>query len=262
MLILNYGGSTINVARGLVIAIGCIAIALIVGFYLLRSIGLYKLAKRHGVDKAFMAWIPYVWIFVVCKLIKESNIFGFSFNKFAWLFTLLAGLAGVLPLVKNFIDFFPYIFFYLEGGTVILESTSLGIYLSGVGMVNHFDTNAMAILTSILSKAGSILGLITMIIEVTAFICLFKKFWPEHYILAAVLSAMGLFAPFVFAIRKRRAINFAEYIANRYYRNPYGPNPYGAQNVQREKPENPFGEFDNKKTPEDPFEEFNGKGKN
>ena len=109
---------------------------------------------------------------------------------------------------------------------------------------------------------GNALSFITMIIEVTAFICLFKKFWPEHYILAAVLSAMGLFAPFVFAIRKRRAINFAEYIANRYYRNPYGPNPYGAQNVQREKPENPFGEFDNKKTPEDPFEEFNGKGKN
>lgn len=264
MIIFKNGSYSSTLSNGVVIAIACVTLAVTIAFYLLRSIGLYTLAKRHGIRKAFMAWIPYVWIFVVCKLIKESNIFGFSFGKFAWLFTLVVAFAGILPLIKNFIDFFPYVFFYLEGGTVVLESTSAGIYVSGIGMVNHFDTQAMYILTKIFSTVGGVLSIIAVVVEVFAYIALFRKFWPERYILGAVLSAMGIFPPLVFAIRKKKAVNFVEYMRSRYYyNNPYGPNQYSQQNVRRERPENPFGEFDanKKQPPEDPFEEFNDKDK-
>ena len=47
--VLSFGG---------LIAIICCLLAVSLAFYLLRSIGLYVLAKKNGVKHAFLAWIP------------------------------------------------------------------------------------------------------------------------------------------------------------------------------------------------------------
>jgi hypothetical protein len=108
------------------------------------------------------------------------------------------------------------------------------------------------------------------------YIALFRKFWPQHYVLATVLSVLGLFAPFVFAIRKKNAVNFSEYMRSRYnmyytpYGNPYGRPPYGnpygnpyanPNAEQQTPPEHPFSEFAERgeANPGDPFEEFSDK---
>ena len=60
----------------------CVTIA----FYLLRSFGIFVLSKRAGLDKRAMAFIPFVWIFLACKLIGNVQIFGRAFAKLALLF--------------------------------------------------------------------------------------------------------------------------------------------------------------------------------
>ena len=68
----DYAGQVMKseLSNGWIIAIALIALVVIVGLYLLRSFGLYKLAKNNGVDKAFIAWIPCVWVYTACKLVK------------------------------------------------------------------------------------------------------------------------------------------------------------------------------------------------
>ena len=72
---------------------------------------------------------------------------------------------------------------------------------------------------------------------------------------------------FVFALRNREQVDFAEYMRNKYHymnQGTGGPNMggpsnggsyNGSDNFQR--PKDPFGEFSNKKdNPEEPFGEF------
>ncbi|MBR0189803.1 MAG: hypothetical protein IJQ23_05405, partial [Clostridia bacterium] len=131
----------------------------------------------------------------------------------------------------------------------------------------------------ILSVFNYVLRLANVFVTVSVYIYLFRKFWPEHYILVSVLSVFGLFPIFVFATRNRKAVDYAEYVRNRFYgsgytpygRNggnngAYGNNSYGA-NAGRDPydvygngdDKEPFGEFSNR--PEEPFGEFSD-GKN
>ena len=63
-----------------------IALAIVIAFYLLRSIGLFVLAKRQNVKHAYLAWIPLVWFYLLCKLIGKVRLFNMPYEKIAiWL---------------------------------------------------------------------------------------------------------------------------------------------------------------------------------
>lgn len=257
-----------SVSKGAVILILLLIAAFYITFYVLRSIGIYKLAKGQGVDKAFMVWIPCLWMFTACRIIGKARIFGYSAEKLAVLFTVIFTAAAVVPLVYNFFTYFPYIAYYFEGGDISLVSKSGGLYIEcGSNFVNHFDTNAVNVICKILAVFNYILRIAEIFITVTVYIALFRKFWPEHYILAAVLSFFGLFPIFAFSIRNKNAVDFNEYIKRRYYGSgytPYGNRYYGGGNGdERGTPyygnpsddnNDPFGEFSNR--PEEPFGEF------
>ena len=244
--------------------------------YFFRSFGLYKLAKKRKLKLAYLAWIPIVWAYVLFQLVAEFRVFSFSFKKYAILFTCLLGAYSLANLLYNFFTFYPFFQYYLEGGTVeIIISDSLMANIAikaGADFINHFNTLFIAVLCSICFMLIIILGFVTAIIEVCAFIGLFKKYCPENYILYSILSVLGLFPIFVFVIRNKKAVNFNEYMRSRYY-NPYGNgynsnngynnynnNGYGSNggyDAQQNKPQEPFEEFNkNKNKPEDPFDEF------
>ena len=263
------------IQSGYVITIFLIVAAFYLTFYVLRSIGIYTLAKRQGVENAYLAFIPCVWIYTVCKIIGKSRFFGFTVEKAAVWLCVIFSFATVVPLVYDFLVYFPYVMYYLQGGEVSLISRN-GLYIeTGVDFNNLFDTPAVNVLGRILYVFRYILSIAEIVITVSLYIALFKKFWPEHYILAAVLSFFGLFPVFVFAIRNRKAVDFNEYIRNRYYGagyTPYGNRYYGnsgQNNDERGTPyygnssngeKEPFGEFDNR--PEEPFSEFDDNKKN
>ena len=83
--------------------------------------------------------------------------------------------------------------------------------------------------------------------------------------LASLLSIfLGLFPIFMFAIRKKSAVNWADYMRSRYgaYGNPYGNpynNPYNGGGNSAENAQTPFEDFEKKK--EEPFKDFEDKNK-
>lgn len=257
--------------RGSLIAIFLIVAAFYLTFYVLRSIGVYKLAKSQGVKNAFLAWIPCVWIFTACKTIGKSRFFGFTMEKAAVWVCVVFSFATILPLVHQCFSLVPYGIKLLQGEEFELIFTSSGNYINP----KLVYSDGLTIFLNILYIFNRILRLAEIFVMINVYIALFRKFWPEHYILAAVLSFFGLFPIMVFAIRNRKAVDFNEYIRNRYYGagyTPYGNRYYGQNgqnNDERGTPyygnssdnkDEPFDEFSNR--PEEPFSEFDDNKKN
>ena len=58
-----------GLSHGAVIAITVIALAVLLAFYALRSIGIYVIAKKQEQKHAFLAFVPFAWLYIVCKLL-------------------------------------------------------------------------------------------------------------------------------------------------------------------------------------------------
>ncbi len=272
------------IPNGAVYIAVAIAVAVALTMYLLRAIGIYKLSKRAKLKSAFLAFIPFVWMFPACKLVKESRFLGTTIGKIAWALTLVCALTEILMVAYEFLIYFPYIGNFLAGrniyvvadeayltGDMFILFDGLGIYGKAGEFVNPY-TN-IYLLQKILNGiyyVQNILSLLHVIIVVTVYIALFRKYWPQHFMLAAIFSIFGLDGPFIFAIRNKEPINYMDYLRSRYqgyYQNPYGPfGPQGGsfyggntQNTQNQRaPEEPFDEFQDKKDkkPDEPFSDF------
>ena len=242
---------------GGLIAIICCSLAVSLAFYLLRSIGLFVLAKKNGVKHAFLAWIPCAWIYVACMLIADSRFFGLSFKSIALAALIVFALEGVLNAVYYSLNYIPVIGYISQGGTVtfVEESGLLRISVGDDFLNPYSDYNAVKVATNVIYYVNNVISLVTMVLTVFVYISLFRKFWPQHYVLAAVLSFMGFFPVFVFAVRNKPAMNYADYLRSRYYGDYYGQTP--PPNTERP-PEHPFEEFAGRgeKDPGDPFSDF------
>ncbi|MBR2449765.1 MAG: hypothetical protein IKB30_06595 [Clostridia bacterium] len=253
-----------------------ISLLIPVALHVLRAIGLYKLAKKKELKCAFMAWLPCVWIYVAIRLIGESRIFGKTMAKFAVLFTILFAAAELLTLAYNFIIYFPYVGNYLAGRNIYIieEGTTVPVecleYWSGLGVygkVGEFvgpykNIYLIQKIMNVIYYVSAILDIAYAVIVVTVFINLFRKYWPQHYVLASILSLFGLDGIFIFVIRNKQPVSYMDYLRSRYQNynpyGPYGPNPYG-QNPYGQNPyqNNPYGQNPNANAePESPFEDF------
>lgn len=267
-----------------------IAVAITLALYVLRSIGLFVLAKRQNVKHAFLAWIPLVWFYILCKLIGQSRLFNMPYEKVALWLCLIFAVSELLTIAVNFILFFPlFQYSLIEGGKIyigtgeqvgnelILYSTiegGLGIFVEkrilpfglAVGKVNN--------ILSVLNTLSMLFGFASIIVTISAYFAFFRKYLPQHFMLASLLSVFitPALAIFIFVCRNKEPIDYNEYIRARYqryqnpYQNPYN-NPYnqGGYNgySQPKQPEHPFGEFAEKGEvdPGDPFGEFSEKKK-
>ncbi len=252
--------------------------------YLLRSIGLYVLAKRQGVKKAYLAWIPGVWLFVVCKLLGNARIFNQPVQSLAVLMTVVFSIAEFLTFVYSFLLYFPLFDYAIISGQTLYIGTKgqfselvgymsldngLGVYVQK--QINPFGMGVATLskILTILDYVSALFDLASIFITISLYFALFRKYWPQHYMLASLLSIfLGLFPIFMFVIRKKNPIDYNAYLRARYgaYQNPYGNpysgygSPYGTQGgySRPQEPDSPFEEFDKKKNkkPEEPFEEF------
>ena len=270
-----------------------LSLAAVLVFYVLRSIGLYVLAKRQKVNHAFLAWIPCVWMYTACKLIGNVKVFGRPFAKLALIFCIIFSVAEVLTIVYEALVYFPLVGNFLAGREICFApyitqedteflanyskfATNSDIYVTDA-FVNPYGVGIITVnkILSVISILSMIVDLAKTVIIIMVYINLFRKFWPQHYVLASILSIFGLFAPFAFVIRKKEPISYIDYLRSRYnynpYGNPYGPygpqggpyggNPYGNPYAQPKAPEHPFEEFADKGEvdPGDPFSDFNSK---
>lgn len=235
-----------------------------VAMYLLRSIGIYVLAKRQKVDNLYLAFIPFAWVFLLCKLIPDVRFFGIPFSKIAVWVMISFIVKGVCDLVYDYFNYFPYIGYFFQDAEAMITFTSTEegtIITAGANFFNPYANNSVLVLINntcvIISR---ILAFINTVFTVFIYIDLFKLYWPEHYVIASVFSVLGLFPIFMFVIRKKDKINYMDYIRARYYG---GYNPYGNRSENDEVPQHPFSEFAEKGDvdPGDPFSEFSDKDK-
>ncbi len=272
-------GENVLIESGWIIGAVCAILAVIIAFYVLRSIGLYKMAENSGVKRAWIAFIPFGWIFTAGKIIGTAKIFGRPFKNFALITFVLFTVSQTLTIIDFALSIVPLIGFYLGGGQIVIgevvASSGLvsyplwsGVYTVGEifgqfknGTVIEYFKNptflniySMAVSPIMyISELGSMFFMITLYSE----IC--KKYCPRRYFLLALVSFFGGFAIVVFVLRNRKAINYSDYIREQYakmyganYTNPYGtPNTEsGASQAQTRntepEPEEPFAEFSKK----------------
>ncbi len=269
------------------------SIAVVLTFYILRSIAIYTMAKKKKLKRACLAFIPCVWVYTACKLVGNSRFFGTTYDKLALVFCLIFSFGEILGVCYSFLNVFPIVGNFLTGKELFIvyvtdPSVDINSYTQGMIQIgsNVYGYNvvdpyanmgiAPVVMNAILvvfSYTVNLFDIAVTVISILLYINIFRRYVPQHYILFTVLSiVLGIFAPFVFAIRNRESIDYSEYLRSRYNAwyanaNPYGgqANPYGGQASQssQQTPPNPFSEFAGKDEvdPGDPFDNFNGKPK-
>lgn len=137
----NYSYESENIWEALALSTGIIAIIgivllivfiIIAAMYVIQSLGLYKMAKKVGYSKAWLAWIPYANTWLMFNLpTKEYRVLAInkvipSRNVAFWIWlaislggSYVAGIFGVIP--------------YL--GAVIAVLISIAVCVANVFMV-------------------------------------------------------------------------------------------------------------------------------
>ncbi|MBQ8229592.1 MAG: sulfur globule family protein [Clostridia bacterium] len=247
-------------------------------FYLFQAFGLYAMAKKQGLKRKALAFIPFANIYYMGKITGECRFFARKVKHiglYAMLVQILVSVAACLTVAAE-------IYLYTTYGepTRYDTTTELGVILgspvwegatSGLGKAAVWYLNYGELLFV------STFGLVYEILMLVLVIALFKKYTMRGYF---PLSILSVFVPFsryiiIFVLRNREPIDYEaimrarreayirqqQQYQNRYgnpYGNPYN-NPYGYGNPYG----NPYGgqsngQNQNSAPPkqEDPFEEF------
>ncbi len=243
-----------------------IGLAIWISFFILQGVGLYTMAKRRGIKKRFLAFVPLANIYYMGKLAGECVVFGHKMKR-AGLYAMIAQILTTLAaLAFVFSEWYLYVF---QGAPIIYEENLL-VMPQWEGL-----TGFASFVEGVYGYSGalySLLGLVSQILLVILMMGLLQKYSPKNYRILAVVSFM--FAParfiIVFVLRKNNPVNFEEYLrrqreayfrrqqqyygnygnpyGNPYGRPPYGGNPYGNGNYGNDGRQN--------SPPQDPFEEF------
>lgn len=242
-----------TIPKGWLIAIIALIIVFTIGFYVLRSIGVYKLSKKSGFKYAFLAWIPCVWIYPACRLLGDVIIFGKKMKGFASFSLAVMSVLFAIQIANAVLVDVPLAIHILNGGDIKMSAEAILYPSFNDGVVKAYD---------ILGTISGIVSLFEIFVTVTMYFNIFKKYWPQRYVMASILSVFGLFPIFVFVIRNKQPVDYNEWARARYnayfMNNPYA-NPYQQPPQSQPSNQTPFAEFDDAKTPVDPFEEFSDK---
>ena len=252
-----------------------IVLSIIITLYVLRSIGLYTIAKRQGISKKWLSFIPCLWIFIAGKAMGTLLVKGKPAKNLALIATILFTICEVSSLVINFLIYFPVVGYYLSGGKVGIDFTGTGLdglvqYVfdptifvvsnSEIGgiMYPYKDVNAVILVLNIMIIANNLLSIAVLVFSILIYVGLFRKFMPQHYLIFTVLSVLGLFPIMVFIVRKKNPVNYNDYLRSRFYGHRYNPYAGANQNMGGAQPNNE----QKREEPASPFEEFEDKDNN
>lgn len=276
IIVINTTNMGMSLSPTEVIIGAMISLAIIITFYVLRSIGLYTLAKKNKLKNPYLAIIPFVWIYIAGQLSKTKVFFGRKVKHFSLFAVIFMSSVSLITLIVNVVVYFPLVGFYLQGGQIFISLSTKGIptgtveyqFLTGVFTLDFINPYIELVwldkVLSLMIIVSDIASLIGILIMVTLYSNLFRRFWPQHSFLGTLLSIFGIFAPVIFAVRKREPVNFEQYIKNRYYGmygNPNMNNPnnyYDGNSKNYSENKDPFGynEVHKKREDDNPFPEF------
>ena len=232
-----------------------IMLAVMLALYVLMGVGLMTMAKRREMKNSYLAFIPFARYYLVGKLIGKSRLFGKPIKNIGVLAVVTSACTFGLMAIYYIASYLPIILAVFQGATVVIESTVEGTFYSGFSFSSEAIKKAFNITISVSSILHTILDLVNFFVMLEIYSELFKKYAPERYFLFAFIAILtGCGGIIVFALRNKKAIDYNEYIKERFmkmrgdYLNTSRPNP----------PDDPFREFAKKGDydPGDPFQEF------
>ena len=248
--------------------------------FVLQGVGIYTMAKKQGLKKRALAFVPFANILYLGKLAGECNFFGQRMKR-AGMYAMIAQIVATAMCIITIVS---EQYLWLAHGEPQIETTYGTYYWTGL-------TGFSLTVSKFYDISGYLLPIFQMFVEIFLVVLMMglcKKYAPKNYMLLSILT---LFVPIsrfiiIFALRNRRPIDYDAYMRarreeymrrqqqyhnqqnpygnsygnpyNNPYNNPYG-NPYGNQHNPYGNQHNPYGQNPNtgSGTPADePFAEF------
>ena len=160
--------------------------ALMIAAYVLRSIGLYAIAKRRGISNPWLAWIPVAWVWIL----------GSISDQFRYVTKAQVKNKRTTLLVMNLIQMVASTALVVVIGIAFAELVSMGIVSADE---EALMTEAMILVFKFMAL-GLVLGgiaLATAIIHYIAMYDLYLSVNPANAVLFLILSIfIGITEPF------------------------------------------------------------------
>lgn len=219
--------SAIMGVLAVVLVVFLIALGVIVTIYVLGAFGAYRLAKRRGMQNAWLAWLPVGQEYILGKMSDGISAEDPPYQKKGWWIAypiisgvyLLLSLAGCILTIAAMPD-------CIEKMEWAMISGSEEDVLSAVFSI--FSGSGTAVL--ILSELVSLLSVAAVIIGSILLYRVYKRYMPNAAMAFAICGGIfGLHWLFLFIIRNRQPMY------------PYYPqNGYGASVYTEAPPQNPY----------------------
>lgn len=220
-------------------------------YYLFRSFGLYKMAKKRGIEKPARCFIPFYAIFMISELRSDCN----AFKKHKFYPIVAVCTVGVMILTSAIVDICFSVNVIKQ--LIEFENANPGNSYLTAGMFSN------SYLPSALMNISDLAKIVYIVFMAMIYCDLFRTYAPfkskTHTVLSVIFVAftgsMLLFGIFVFTLSGQTAVNFDEILEKRrvyygygnpYYGNRNGNGGYnnngGGYNGQND---NPFSDFSN-----------------
>ena len=249
------------------------AVVMFIVYYLLRSFGLYRMAKARGFENPKMCFVPFYAFIMLSRLRSDCN--ALKKHKFYPIVAISA--LGAFILFSVVLDSF----FAVRIISQLVETERAA---SGTAVLTEEMFAYNAGLADIFSNLMDISKLVYIVFAALLYCDLFRTYSPlrtrTHLTLSVIFTVLTgsslLYGAFTLSLSGRPAVNFDEILAKRkiYYGygnagNPYSRSPYsdggngaGSYGNDRSDPsQDPFSDFaDTNKNSrsDDPFGEFSG----
>lgn len=220
-------------------------------YYLFRSFGLYKMAKKRGIEKPARCFIPFYAIFMISELRSDCN----AFKKHKFYPIVAVSAVGAMILTSAIVDICFSVNVIKQ--LIEFENANPGNSYLTAGMFSNSN------LPSALMNLSDLAKIVYIVFMAMIYCDLFRTYAPfkskTHTVLSVIFvvftGSMLLFGIFVFTLSGQTAVNFDEILEKRrvyygygnpYYGNRNGNGGYnnngGGYNGQND---NPFSDFSN-----------------
>ena len=249
------------------------AVAMFIAYYLLRSFGLYRMAKARGLENPKMCFVPFYAFVMLSRLRSDCN--ALKKHKFYPIVAISA--LGAFLLFSVVLDSF----FSLRIISQLVETERIA---PGTAVLTEEMFAYNSNLANVLSNLTDVSKIVYMVFVALLYCDLFRTYSPlrtrTHLTLSVIFTVLTgsslLYGAFTLSLSGRSAVNFDEILAKRriYYGygnpgNPYARPPYsdggnasGSFGEDRsDSSQDPFSDFaDTNKNSrsDDPFGEFSG----
>lgn len=214
---------------------------IIIAMFILKAIAIKTLAKNKGLDKLYLAYIPFFNYILLGKVIGTSYLFRHKVNNIGLLVTIATLISFVMKTLLNLGYYVSVVGAYFNVTSITYNSVFVSNWMSQTGA---FFT--------VIWYLYDVIAIIEIVLTASIIFFIFRKYAPERAFIYSLISIFFefMFGPLLFLIRNKTASAYDNFMRSRVIviQNPNDiGNAYNQNNVDND----PFPEFTNNKANKD-----------